>query len=492
VPAPLPYPFDRKAALAFSAALVILAAMSAVTVGRMAALESATGWVEHTHQVIESLITVDLHLVEGKAGYQRYLRTGAALSRARHGRAVTALGTELAHLRGLVADNPAQQRRLDSLDVLVARVEAAQRSGMAHRFTADTDDSLADVALTQGRLLGLRLRGVEMDLLERRDRDRAAERARLSTALGLAGALVLVVLALAVVRIRRVMAERRALEQQRDGQSRELAERAMEVATQNEELLVQGEALRVAMRHAELANEAKSVFLAQMSHELRTPLNSVIGFANIVRRNPRDALRPAELVYLDRVVENGRHLLRTINSILDLSKIEAKQETVELEPVALAALAGDVLSSLETQAAVNGIRLLLEAPAALDPCLTDRDKLRRVLVNLAANAVKFTNVGGSVIIRIAAGDCAMVPMTIEVEDTGIGIAAERLAVIFEAFEQGDVGVGREYGGTGLGLSISRALCHLLGYELTVSSELGVGSVFRIALARTAAASPVTV
>jgi signal transduction histidine kinase len=103
------------------------------------------------------------------------------------------------------------------------------------------------------------------------------------------------------------------------------------------------------MPHAELADEAKSVFLARMSHELRTPLNSVIGFANIVRRTPREALLPAELVYLDRVVANGRHLLRTINSILDASKIEAKQETVELEPVALAALAGDVLRSLETR-----------------------------------------------------------------------------------------------------------------------------------------------
>jgi hypothetical protein len=101
--------------------------------------------------------------------------------------------------------------------------------------------------------------------------------------------------------------------------------------------------------------------------------------------------------------------------------------------------------------------LRLEAPAALDPCLTDRDKLRRVSVNLAANAVTFAKVGGSVTIRIAAGDSGMVPVTIEVEDTGIGIATERLAVIFEAFEQGDVGVGREYGGTGLGLSMSRAL-----------------------------------
>jgi signal transduction histidine kinase len=224
------------------------------------------------------------------------------------------------------------------------------------------------------------------------------------------------------------------------------------------------------------------MFLAQMSHELRTPLNSVIGFANIVRRNPRGALNDAELTYLDRIADNGRQLLRTINSILDLSKIEADQESVELEMVSIDALVRDVVAQLEPQASAAQVSVSAELPTPLAAIVTDTEKLRRVLINLVANALKFTRAGGRVVVRVEAGPRApTVPVAIEVRDTGVGIAPERLALIFEAFEQGDVGVGREYGGTGLGLSISRALCHLLHCELTVTSVLNHGSVFRIGL-----------
>jgi signal transduction histidine kinase len=236
------------------------------------------------------------------------------------------------------------------------------------------------------------------------------------------------------------------------------------------------------MHQAESANHAKSQFLAQMSHELRTPLNSVIGFANIVRRNTRGALSEGDLTYVDRISENGRQLLRTINSILDLAKIEAEQESVELDMVALGPLVTDVLAQLEPQAIAGGVSLVAELPAPLASIVTDTEKLRRVLINLVANALKFTKSGGRVTVRVESAPRAPTsPMVIEVRDTGIGIAPERLAAIFEAFEQGDVGVGREFGGTGLGLSISRALCRLLHCELTVASVLGEGSVFRIAL-----------
>jgi signal transduction histidine kinase len=219
-----------------------------------------------------------------------------------------------------------------------------------------------------------------------------------------------------------------------------------------------------------------------MSHELRTPLNSVIGFANIVRRNATGGLSARELTYLDRIGENGRQLLRTINSILDLSKIEAEQESVELEMVSLDALVRDVLAHLEPQAVAGRVELLAELPSPVASIVSDGEKLRRVLINLVANAVKFTRAGGRVLVRIETAPRARTtPVAIEVRDTGIGIAPERLAMIFEAFEQGDVGVGREYGGTGLGLSISRALCRLLHCELTVSSVPNRGSVFRVAL-----------
>jgi signal transduction histidine kinase len=219
-----------------------------------------------------------------------------------------------------------------------------------------------------------------------------------------------------------------------------------------------------------------------MSHELRTPLNSVIGFANIMRRNTRGALSAGDLTYIDRISENGRQLLRTINSILDLAKIEAEQESVELDMVALGPMVTDVLAQLEPQATAGGVSLEAQVPAPLASIVTDTEKLRRVLINLVANAIKFTKSGGRVTVRIESAPRAPTsPAAIEVRDTGIGIAPERLVAIFEAFEQGDVGVGREFGGTGLGLSISRALCRLLHCDLTVTSVLGEGSVFRIAL-----------
>ena len=257
---------------------------------------------------------------------------------------------------------------------------------------------------------------------------------------------------------------------------------AEELEAQNQELMAQGEALHVAMEQAELASGAKSAFLAQMSHELRTPLNSVIGFSNVVRRNARGALSAQEVTYLDRVVENGQHLLRTINSILDLSKIEARHESVESEIISLSELAKDVCSSLEPQADAAGVELSVVAPTPLASIVSDEEKLRRVLINLLANALKFTRSGGRVTVRVVTvPGSPTTPAAIEVQDTGIGIAPERLSAIFEAFEQGDVGVGREYGGTGLGLSISRALCKLLHCELSVTSTPGDGSTFRIAL-----------
>jgi signal transduction histidine kinase len=297
------------------------------------------------------------------------------------------------------------------------------------------------------------------------------------------GAVIIFMLAAgAAARVRSALAVRARAERERDAHAEALQLQSQEVEAQNEELMAQGEALRRAMDQAETANAAKSMFLAQMSHELRTPLNSVIGFANIVRRNPRGTLSATEVIYLERIAENGQQLLRTINSILDLSKIEAEQESVELEMVSLDGVVREVVAQLEPQAATARVSLRAELPAPLASVVTDTDKLRRVLINLVANALKFTHPGGHVVVRVETGSRSpTTPVAIEVRDTGIGIADDRLALIFEAFEQGDVGVGREYGGTGLGLSISRALCRLLHCDLTVSSVVGAGSVFRVAL-----------
>jgi PAS domain S-box-containing protein len=237
------------------------------------------------------------------------------------------------------------------------------------------------------------------------------------------------------------------------------------------------EALRAARDAAETASRAKSEFLARMSHELRTPLNSVIGFANILLKNKAGNLAEQDVAYLNRILDNGKHLLLLINDILDLSKIEAGKVELEAESVDLAEVIATTVSQFEAQLGAE-VRIRTTIPSALEPCHTDAARLRQVLINLVGNAVKFTE-QGEVHVSVETLPDSPRPVRIRVQDTGIGIPADRLDAIFEAFEQADSTTARRFGGTGLGLPISRALCELLGFRLEVRSELGTGTEFTI-------------
>jgi PAS domain S-box-containing protein len=239
-------------------------------------------------------------------------------------------------------------------------------------------------------------------------------------------------------------------------------------------------ALREAKEAAEQANRTKSQFLANMSHELRTPLNSVIGFANILLKNKSGNLSPTDLSLLERIQANGLHLLALINEVLDLSKIEAQKLEVHPVPVQLDSLIRDTIAQQEGLLRDRSVTLQAELPSGMPPLNTDAEKLRQIIINLIGNALRFTE-EGSVTVRVITDPATRQPTSIEVVDTGIGIATDKLKLIFEAFEQADTSTARKYGGTGLGLTISRALCRLLGYELLVSSEVGRGSVFSIVL-----------
>ncbi len=236
--------------------------------------------------------------------------------------------------------------------------------------------------------------------------------------------------------------------------------------------------LRRARDEAEAANRAKSEFLANMSHELRTPLNSIIGFTSVLLRNKAANLSPQDLAYLDRVHENGKHLLGLINGVLDLSKVEAGRMEIEEADVDLGALVDETLALLQGQVSGRDVVLNAEYPVAMTTLATDAVKLKQVLINLVGNALKFTE-RGSITVRVVADPATRRPLRIDVSDTGIGISPQRQESVFEAFRQEDNTTSRKYGGTGLGLTITRALLKVLGCRITLVSEPAKGSTFSV-------------
>ncbi len=243
--------------------------------------------------------------------------------------------------------------------------------------------------------------------------------------------------------------------------------------------------LEAALRSTETASRAKSEFLANMSHELRTPLNSVIGFANVLLKNSHGGMEQQDLAYLQRIRANGLHLLNLINDVLDLAKVEAGKMELHLSEVALERVIYETLEELEGRFVDTRVIPHVVLPDKLLAIPADQEKLKQVLINLIGNAVKFTDEGTVTV--VVQTDEHSHPLRLDVIDTGIGIPSSRLALIFESFEQGDRSSRRRHGGTGLGLSISRSLCQLMGFRLSVVSELGTGSAFSVLLRSDAAA-----
>ncbi|HEY2854346.1 MAG TPA: PAS domain S-box protein [Gemmatimonadaceae bacterium] len=240
------------------------------------------------------------------------------------------------------------------------------------------------------------------------------------------------------------------------------------------------EAILSARDAAEAASRAKSDFLSRMSHELRTPLNSVIGFARVLRKKGAGRFAADDLTYLDRIQANGEHLLKLVNDILDVARIEAGRVTVESSAVRLDDLVREIVEQLEGQPRAASVVLRAEVPSTPVVVETDGRLLRQVLINLAGNALRFTH-EGQVVVALVVDSATGRPRRIDVSDSGIGIPLDRQRAIFEPFEQADSTTSRAYGGTGLGLSIARSLCEALGYTLTLESAPGVGSTFSVHL-----------
>ncbi|NNU42826.1 ATP-binding protein [Ramlibacter montanisoli] len=229
--------------------------------------------------------------------------------------------------------------------------------------------------------------------------------------------------------------------------------------------------LRSARDEAEAANRAKSEFLANMSHEIRTPMNAILGFTELLRRGFGKSERESSR-YLDTIHQSGKHLLGLINDILDLSKVEAGQLTVEKIACAPHEVIQGAMSELAIKAQEKGIRLSMRLLTPVpERAQSDPARIRQVVLNLLSNAVKFTQAGGVEVVLACNGTA----YTIEVSDTGIGMDPDRVEEMFDPFTQADVSISRRFGGTGLGLAISRRLARALGGELTATSQPGVGT-----------------
>ena len=229
-----------------------------------------------------------------------------------------------------------------------------------------------------------------------------------------------------------------------------------------------------ARKAADAANEAKSNFLSRMSHEIRTPMNAIIGYADILRQgvqNPTDQKQ-----YLSTIHSSGEHLLTLINDILDLSKIEAGQMTLEKRPFSIANLLTQVLATLKLKTDQKNLELTLKIEGSIPAqVVNDETRLRQVLINIIGNAVKFTKQGG-IMVAARMTSCGKL-LQFDIADTGVGIPQDALATIFKPFSQADDSVTRKFGGTGLGLAICRELSESMGGSISVKSEEGVGTVF---------------
>lgn len=233
--------------------------------------------------------------------------------------------------------------------------------------------------------------------------------------------------------------------------------------------------LNTARQQADAANAAKSVFLAHMSHEIRTPMNAILGFTHLLSQEP---LQPSQLERLNKINGAGQHLLAVINDVLDFSKVESGRMVLEDTDFHLPSVLDSVVAMVSETAQAKGLDIVIDAQPLPAWLKGDPTRLRQSLLNFASNAVKFTEFGSVTIrVRVQEERADSVLLHFEVSDTGMGIAPDKIAVLFQPFEQGNASITRQYGGTGLGLAITRRLAVLMGGEAGVHSTPGQGSTF---------------
>ena len=298
----------------------------------------------------------------------------------------------------------------------------------------------------------------------------------------------------------------------------EIESKNRDLATAIKEADVARASAEEARKTADEANESKSTFLANMSHELRTPLNAIIGYSEMLQEEAEDVGQEDFIPDLEKIHGSGKHLLGLINDVLDLSKIEAGKMTLFLEEFELGKVLREVEATVQPLIKKNANALVVECPEDIGTMRADLTKVRQILFNLLSNAAKFTDKGTITLkvvrsegqaprgpdtpepenavgmrthgarpsARVAPSDQGLTGarpsgFVFSVTDTGIGMTAEQMDKLFEAFQQADNSTSRKFGGTGLGLAISRQFARLMGGDLTVASEMGTGTTFTVEL-----------
>jgi signal transduction histidine kinase/CheY-like chemotaxis protein len=276
---------------------------------------------------------------------------------------------------------------------------------------------------------------------------------------------------------RRLAKELKDTNQELQVQQEELRAQAKELRKQSEEVQEQNVELEHQRLAVEEASRLKSAFLSNMSHELRTPLNSVLALSRVMLLQTREKLSSEEANYLEIIERNGKNLLALINDILDLAKIEAGKTDLHPTIFSLRQTLDNIIESMAPLAGEKQLALLREIPEDLSPLFSDEARVAQIVQNLVANAIKFTDRGSVTVRAVSDGQ----RVSIQVADTGIGIAQEALGFIFDEFRQVDESSSRRHEGTGLGLAIARKAARMLGGDILVESVPGHGSTFTLNL-----------
>lgn len=486
-------------------------AIGIATLNALLRFRESRALVGHSRQVMAAAQGARGALVDMETGHRGFFITRDSSYLEPYRAGLAAVHEDTARLRALTRGDAAQQRRLDALAPIIRARVTLLDSGIEYLRAGQVDSATIIVRRGRGKALmdsaRALLDGLSGDERRLLDVRLAAEdrRANVVLAVLIAGTLAAVILGLLANALLAGYASRQAadaaalaeqneqlLAQQQtlEDQQTELEQQATELEATNEELLtanedmaVQREIADAARQEAETASKAKSEFLSTMSHELRTPLNAIAGHVQLLEMGLHGPVTAEQKDTLRRVDRAQQHLLGLINDILNLARIESGKLEYDVQPVALAEMMADVTPMIEPQLAAKGLTHEVRLSDGKLLVWADRDRLRQILLNLLANAVKFTDPGGRVTVEsIEPADVPDV-VYLRVHDTGRGIAQDQLDRIFEPFVQLNRAPARPGEGTGLGLTISRELARGMGGDLWAASEVGAGSVFTLALRR---------